>query len=635
MVKQKQKHKIQNQNPLSNARQTNQNIADETNKSNDYGKRKQKREQLSKAEIKAQGLWHRKSNAGYSLFISYYGEQPRGICVISKEESQPIDEEIEVGVMNANEKDGFIPGEPIKKAVHAIGAGQSRAAKRRKRKKNQFIINGETDDQKKDHSNSNHLSNITTSNIQFSPFSSLLLQTFSKYPEYTKKYYHILPFLVALSKPLPLTFRFRFSDKSKDLDEKNLQHQKEFQETLRDEASINSLISPVSYDPNNFIYQAQPFTNESTHLSDTLAKVNLSEKSPLLKSLLMKYSLNGCIARQEIGSMLPVLALVGLNSFGSETSLAHSHLRILDMCASPGSKTLQALEQVAANRGRIVANDVHPLRLQSLKEAISRSGISPTHTSRIKYTNYDASQFPLPKSGRLFDAIMADVPCSGDGTIRKEVDYSKPHKNMILSSWTPGIGNALHSLQVKILIRALQLVSVGGTVCYSTCSLNPVEDEAVVAAAMIFMNGRGNRKGDKKAEKKSMYELVDFPKNILPGFIRQDGVYKWKVADYPYSSSAGTSQDSIKNAPDDSSAVDNENDDGSDVDMEEEDDDFGKLRWHESYEEARDVGMINIAKTLWPPSSEVSLPPLERCSRLFPQDQDTGGFFVALIRRIS
>jgi multisite-specific tRNA:(cytosine-C5)-methyltransferase len=63
--------------------------------------------------------------------------------------------------------------------------------------------------------------------------------------------------------------------------------------------------------------------------------------------------------------------------------------------------------------------------------------------------------------------------CSGDGTLRKAPDLWK--------RWKPGLGNALHVLQLQVAERAMHLLRVGGTMVYSTCSLNPIEDEAVVA----------------------------------------------------------------------------------------------------------------------------------------------------------
>ena len=122
-------------------------------------------------------------------------------------------------------------------------------------------------------------------------------------------------------------------------------------------------------------------------------------------------------------------------------------------------------------------------------------------------TNLDASNYPVirvPTSDRtrpqqlLFDRILCDVPCSGDGTLRKNIGIWK--------SWQVGDGNGLHrfvvnsveglrlliyySLQVRILQRAMKLLEKEGRIVYSTCSLNPVENEAVIAKALISNPGK-------------------------------------------------------------------------------------------------------------------------------------------------
>ena len=80
-----------------------------------------------------------------------------------------------------------------------------------------------------------------------------------------------------------------------------------------------------------------------------------------------------------------------------------------------------------------------------------------------------------------YDRILADVPCSGDGTLRKNPDVwiTWKYKNTI----------ALHSMQVRIAQRGLEMLKVGGKMVYSTCSMSPVEDEAVVTALLKKCKG--------------------------------------------------------------------------------------------------------------------------------------------------
>jgi len=100
-------------------------------------------------------------------------------------------------------------------------------------------------------------------------------------------------------------------------------------------------------------------------------------------------------------------------------------------------------------------------------------------------TNLDASAIPSIKIPNMqtgqtknlyFDRILCDVPCSGDGTTRKNPGVWK--------TWKPADGLGLHSLQLRILSRAIQMLKPGGRLVYSTCSYNPIENEAVVSAAL-------------------------------------------------------------------------------------------------------------------------------------------------------
>lgn len=115
------------------------------------------------------------------------------------------------------------------------------------------------------------------------------------------------------------------------------------------------------------------------------------------------------------------------------------------------------------------------------------------HTPCLIISNHDAAQFPnirmssTEQTGRVvstilaFERILCDVPCSGDGTIRKSLDMWK--------RWTPAFALGLHYRQFLILKRGLELLAVGGRLVYSTCSMNPVENEAVIARALKLCGG--------------------------------------------------------------------------------------------------------------------------------------------------
>jgi len=166
----------------------------------------------------------------------------------------------------------------------------------------------------------------------------------------------------------------------------------------------------------------------------------------------------GRLTRQEAVSMLPVIAL------GAEPREV-----VLDMCASPGSKTTQIAECLGES-GLVLANEVVSSRVNMLVSNSHRHG-SPC----IGVVNHDGRHMPMvPESG--FDRVLVDAPCTGSGTTRKNPD--------VWSKWLPSGGRSLHDLQVDLLSRAVTITKPGGRIVYATCSLDPVEDEAVVAEVL-------------------------------------------------------------------------------------------------------------------------------------------------------
>lgn len=182
----------------------------------------------------------------------------------------------------------------------------------------------------------------------------------------------------------------------------------------------------------------------------------------------------GNISRQEAVSMIPPLLL--------DVQPGHT---VLDMCAAPGSKTTQLLEALLAEedcipKGLVIANDADHKRACMLVHQAKR-----LQTPCLIVTNHPAQEFPkiLLENEKVlqFDRILCDVPCSGDGTVRKN--------RMIFKTWNVSSGNGLHKLQRDILLRACNLVKSDGVVVYSTCTFNPIENEAVVASVLAETKG--------------------------------------------------------------------------------------------------------------------------------------------------
>ena len=325
----------------------------------------------------------------------------------------------------------------------------------------------------------------------------------------------------------------------------------------------------------------------------------------------------GNISRQEVVSMIPPL-LIDLRP----------GMTVLDLCAAPGSKAAQLLEMVhrgeearlrkfAATQpgsgtgavveddvgeedeaarleadpsddgratGLLIANDMDYKRSHMLIHQLKRLS-SPN----MIVTHHDATMFPsirIPnpeepsKNSYLkFDRILADVPCSGDGTLRKNVNMWK--------DWSPANALGLHVTQVRILVRALQMLKVGGKVVYSTCSMNPVENEAIVAAAIERCRGP------------DAVEIVDCS-DQLPKLKRKPGLKEWQIMDKT-----------------------------------------GRLwsSWEEVQEHVKSTedGVVpgRLADTMFPPvaGSACAELPLDRCMRVYGHLQDTGGFFITVLEK--
>jgi NOL1/NOP2/sun family putative RNA methylase len=168
----------------------------------------------------------------------------------------------------------------------------------------------------------------------------------------------------------------------------------------------------------------------------------------------------GYIYVQEAASMIPPLVL---DPKPGE--------KILDMCAAPGSKTSQ-IAQYMKNKGVLVANDINALRAKPLGLNLQRCGvtnviISMMHGQSIKNLE--------------FDRILLDAPCSGTGTIRKSMKTVK--------IWNPGMIKRLSHTQKQLIVKAFDLLKKGGTMVYSTCSCEPLENEAVVSHLLETVEG--------------------------------------------------------------------------------------------------------------------------------------------------
>lgn len=310
--------------------------------------------------------------------------------------------------------------------------------------------------------------------------------------------------------------------------------------------------------------------NLAWQLNLTRRNIRRSEAYWQLHQFLISETETGNISRQEAVSMIPPLVLD-----------VQPHHKVLDMCAAPGSKTAQLIEflhssedevSAAIPEGIVVANDVDNRRCYMLTHQAKR-----LQSPAIMITNHDAAFMPnihhTRKDGSVgpikFDRVLCDVPCSGDGTLRKNFD--------VWAKWNPVNGANLHGLQLRIARRGLELLAVGGRLVYSTCSLNPLEDEAVIQRLLVEADGS--------------LQLVDV-RDQLPGLKFMPGLEDWILMNREMEVISSPEEIPIKN-----------------------------------------TNLFN--RHLFPPSPENKEKlNLHRCVRILPHHQDTGGFFVAVLEKV-
>ncbi|HXP82869.1 MAG TPA: 16S rRNA (cytosine(967)-C(5))-methyltransferase RsmB [Verrucomicrobiae bacterium] len=137
---------------------------------------------------------------------------------------------------------------------------------------------------------------------------------------------------------------------------------------------------------------------------------------------------------------------------------------VLDLCAAPGGKTM-LLARAAEAQGQVVAADLHANRVRAMQERFELASVRNVETVVL-----DGSQ-PLPFE-RLFDRILVDVPCSGTGTLARHPEIRWKLRAEDLKD--------LHDRQALLLRNALPHLAPHGRLVYSTCSLEPEENEFVV-----------------------------------------------------------------------------------------------------------------------------------------------------------
>ncbi|PGH09194.1 hypothetical protein AJ79_05723 [Helicocarpus griseus UAMH5409] len=447
-------------------------------------------------------------------------------------------------------------------------------------------------------------------------YSSILVRENEKYESYYNGL-QIVPdnekdkFWAALRRDLPNSFRFTGSKG----------HALAVQERLKD--FYIPKITSITHEGNPVEPpQPVPWYPNQLAWSMTTPKSVIRRFAPFssFQKFLVAETEVGNISRQEIVSMIPPLLLD-----------VRPGMTVLDMCAAPGSKSAQLMEMVHAGEeermaeiaerldsgaeaqrkegtvdvpkllegeiesdgldddgrstGLLIANDNDYKRAHLLIHQMKR-----LNSPNLIVTNHDATMYPSIKIPSLpppegkpvrnrylkFDRVLADVPCSGDGTTRKNVNVWK--------DWNPANALGLHTTQCRILTRALQMLKVGGRVVYSTCSMNPVENEAVIASVVDRCGGS------------SKVRIVDCT-DELTALKRFPGLKSWTVMD-----KQGRTWTNYKDV--------------------------------EEAVSQGDETLSRIVEGMFPPNEEEDID-LSRCMRVYPHQQDTGAFFITVLEKLS
>lgn len=306
----------------------------------------------------------------------------------------------------------------------------------------------------------------------------------------------------AMLKPLPLTIRALKPSQRLDKELRDLG----FHPVTVDDFSLNLCITR-----DNITHELEEPLNgaavqqlvHNTWIIRDEALVQSKEKKQQLGVFLSDARISGEILQQELNSMLPVAVIASVLKNQACATKKKADTLLLDLCAAPGSKTCQLMsflnefmaskaDEVPCKDYTVVANELTHQRATRMHSRLLQS--NSKSLSHLIVTSGDGQEYrSMPKN--YFDFVMCDVPCSGDGTIRKS-----PEK---LNKWSLANAERNKPLQKELLrvgLMGLKLSEVdssgkciGGIAVYPTCSLNPTENEEVVYEVLDELNSdRGN-----------------------------------------------------------------------------------------------------------------------------------------------
>jgi len=194
---------------------------------------------------------------------------------------------------------------------------------------------------------------------------------------------------------------------------------------------------------------------------------------------------------------------------------------VLDLCASPGSKTTQIAAEME-NKGTIIANDLQLRRIKILASNSERSGVA--NLIITKKEGFALCK-QLKKDEFEFDKILVDAPCSGEGTLRTSPKTAK--------MWNIRSVRSLSKIQKSLVASALDILKVGGELVYSTCTHAPEENEEIIDYILKNFNVKiqqiklpiKSKHGIKKWQDKEYLEDVKYSCRVYPHEYDTEGFF--------------------------------------------------------------------------------------------------------------
>ena len=174
--------------------------------------------------------------------------------------------------------------------------------------------------------------------------------------------------------------------------------------------------------------------------------------------------------------------------------------RVLDLCAAPGGKTTH-LAQLMQNEGEVVACDIHPHKIELISQNAKRMSFDIINPQLLDATK------PNDEFKNSFDKVLADVPCTGYGIIKRKPDIK----------WKEEKTEEILAISKEILTNAAEYVRIGGEIVFSTCTINKEENEERLKE---FLNDHKN------------FEIVDITE-YLPEELRRGTCKDGYVTFYP------------------------------------------------------------------------------------------------------